>query len=273
MYSLDLDRIRAIAHDRRDEFAQARPFPHVVVDGLLRPEVATALVAEFASTRGDWIFYHHVNERKRGFNDVARMGPVSRRVVGDLNGAPFLEVLGTLTAMPTLLADPALEGGGLGEMEPGGYVNVHADFLSHPREPTWTRQLNLLVFLNEGWSDADGGCLELWDREVRAPVQRIVPALNRCVIFATNSAAFHGVPSVSCAPGRSRKSLALYYFRDEGRALPIRSTHYVPRPNDRPITRVLIHVDRWLLHAYAALKRHTPLTDQWVTPLLRRLWK
>jgi hypothetical protein len=116
--------------------------------------------------------------------------------------------------------------------------------------------LNLLVFLNEGWSDADGGCLELWDREVRAPVQRIVPALNRCVIFATNSAAFHGVPSVSCAPGRSRKSLALYYFRDEDRALPIRSTHYVPRPNDRPITRVLIHVDRWLFLGSPTSQQH-----------------
>ncbi len=271
MLPVDLDRMRAIARNHRDDFAHAVPFPHVVIDDLLDPELAAALAGEFATTTGDWIFYHHVNERKRGFNDVARMGPAARQVVDALNAPAFVEALGALTGMPGLLADPILEGGGLGELDPEGYVNVHADFLSHSRERTWTRRLNLIVFLNEGWSEADGGALELWDADVRAPIRRIVPVFNRCVIFATTRTAFHGVPHVRCAPGRSRKSLALYYFEDEGIPRPVRSTHYVPRPDDSPTTRALIHLDRWLLHGYALLKRYTPFGDRLISRVLRKL--
>jgi Rps23 Pro-64 3,4-dihydroxylase Tpa1-like proline 4-hydroxylase len=271
MESLDLDRVHAIATDRRAEFANAQPFPHAVIEGLLRPSVAAALAAEFTTSRGDWIFYHHVNERKRGYNDVARMGPVSRRVVADLNDPAFLAVLGELSGLANLQADATLEGGGLSDMEPGGYVNVHSDFLSHSRERTWTRRLNLIVFLNDGWSESDGGHLELWDRDVRTPVRRILPTFNRCVVFATGAESFHAVPPIRCEHGRSRKSLALYYFEDEGRPRPIRSTHYVPRPADGIATRAFIRADGWLLRAYAILKRHTPFTDRMASRLLRRL--
>jgi Rps23 Pro-64 3,4-dihydroxylase Tpa1-like proline 4-hydroxylase len=271
MRALDLDRFRAIARERRDAFVRAEPFPHLVLDDLLDPKVARAIVDEFATTAGDWIFYHHVNERKRGFNDVTRMGPTTRAVVAELNTPAFLAALAELTGMPSLLPDPALEGGGLSAIEPDGYVNVHADFLSHSREPTWTRRLNLIVFLNDGWSTDDGGELELWDAEVRAPVVRIVPTFNRCVVFATTPTAFHGVPRVRCAPGGSRKSLALYYFTDERQRVPVRSTRYVPRPGDPALTRALIHVDRALLHVYALLKRYTPFGDRLVSRLLRRL--
>jgi hypothetical protein len=270
MASFDLAHLGTIAQDRRHQFADARPFPHLVIESFLRPDVARALAAEFPAREDGWTFYHHVNERKRGFNDLARLGPVARAVVAELNGPAFLAALGTLTGMPALVADPVLEGGGLAEVGPGGWVNVHADFLSHSRERTWTRRLNLIVFLNENWGDADGGALELWDREVRAPVVRILPTFNRAVVFATTSESFHGVPTVRCGPDRSRKSLALYYFEDEGTPRPVCSTRYVPRPDDGPVTRALIHLDRLALHGYARLKRRFPFADRLASRLLRR---
>ena len=271
MYSLDLDRLRGIARERHRDFTQAHPFPHVVIDDLLRPEVARAFVDEFGGTSGEWIFYHHVNERKRGFNDVSRMGPVSQKVVADLNSPEFLEVMTTLTGLPGLLADPALEGGGLSDIVPGGYVNVHTDFLSHPDERTWNRRLNLLIYLNEPWSEADGGHLELWDVDVTTPVQRIVPTFNRCVLFDTNATSFHAVATVSCPEGRTRQSIGLYYFQDEGHTRPIASTNYVPRPQDKLTKRALIRADRWMIHAYSALKRYTPFGDRLMSRILKRL--
>ena len=56
MQSLDLERVRQIARARRQEFAGARPFPHLVIDDLLYPDVAAALTVEFASAVGEWIF-------------------------------------------------------------------------------------------------------------------------------------------------------------------------------------------------------------------------
>lgn len=268
---LDLDRLRALVRDRRDAYASALPYPHLVLDDFLATETAAAIVRELATTEGGWIFYHHVNERKRGFNDVSRMGATTRAVVATLTSPVVVAMLGELTAEPGLRADPTLEGGGLSEVEPGGYVNVHADFLSHSRERTWTRRLNLILFLNEGWTEADGGALELWDADVRTPVRRIVPAFNRCVVFATTPTSFHGVPEVRCAPGRSRKSLALYYFVDEGTPRPIRSTHYVPRPTDGLATRALIRLDRLALRAYALLKRYTPFGDRLASRILEKL--
>lgn len=271
MRPLDIDRLRAIARDEREAFASAAPFPHLVVDDFLPADTAGALVRELAATRGDWIFYHHVNERKRGFNDLARMGPATRAVIDALQAPAAVTALGALAGEPALRADPSLEGGGLAEMEPGGYVNVHADFLSHPHEPSWTRRLNLVLFLNDGWTEDDGGMLELWDADVRGAIRRIVPAFNRCAIFATSATSFHAVPAVRCAPGRSRKSLALYYFVDEGTPRPVRSTRYVPRPGDPLGKRVLIHLDRLALRAYALVKRHTPFGDRLVSRLLEKL--
>ena len=73
------------------------------------------------------------------------------------------------------------------------------------------------------------------------------------------------------ATSRSRKSLALYYFRDAGRPLPLRPTRYVPRPDDGPLRRVLIHADRLALRGYSLLKRYTPLGDAIVSRILRKL--
>jgi Rps23 Pro-64 3,4-dihydroxylase Tpa1-like proline 4-hydroxylase len=272
MSTLDLQRFQALAASGRERFAAAAPFPHLVVDDFLSPAVAEAMVEEFEVLPDRWTHYHHVNEEKQGFNDLARMGPVSRAVIADLNAAEFLRALEVLTGISGLIADPALDGGGLQETKPGGFLNVHTDFLSHTKHRHWSRQLNLLLFFNQDWEESYRGWLELWDAEVKTAVQRIAPVFNRCVIFRTSEVSFHGVPAgVACPAGRSRKSLAIYYFRDEGRPCDLRPTRYVPLPGDSRLKRTLIHLDRWALHAYSAVKRYSPLSDAVVSRILKRL--
>ena len=67
------------------------------------------------------------------------------------------------------------------------------------------RRLNLIVFLNDDWDESYGGWLQLSDAvpdeastacpwrpgESRA---RVLPALNRAVIFDTTCPSFHGLP-------------------------------------------------------------------------------
>ena len=79
-----------------------------------------------------------------------------------------------------------LDGGGLHETLPGGFLNVHTDFLSHTLERSWRRELNLLLFLNEDWKPDYDGALELWDEAVSQCVRRIEPTFNRCVIFRSD---------------------------------------------------------------------------------------
>lgn len=272
MSPLDLGRLAALVEREREAFARATPFPHLVADDLFDPAALRAVCAEFADVGEGWTYWHHVNERKRGLSDRARLGEATRAVLAALESPECIALLERLTGVPGLRADPHLDGGGLHETLPGGYLNVHTDFLSHTLERTWRRELNLLLFLNEGWAPAHGGWLEFWDAAVSRCERRIEPRFNRCVVFRTSAASFHGVPiPVACPEGQSRKSIALYYFHDTGRALRLRPTHYLPRPDDGRLRRVLIHADRMALRAYSFLKRYTPLGDAVVSKLLRRL--
>ena len=85
---------------------------------------------------------------------------------------------------------------------------------------------DLLVYLNENWSEEWGGDLELWDRTGKHCVQRIAPLFNRAVIFDTSNFSYHGHPRpLQCPEERSRKSLALYYYTVEAPAEDDRTPH------------------------------------------------
>ena len=272
MKVLDLAAFARLVDAERERFATAIPFPHLVFDDLFDPAALRAVAAEFDAAGDGWIYWHHVNERKRGLSDRTRMGEAARAVIAALEAPEFLALVERLTGVGDLLADPHLDGGGLHETLPGGFLNVHTDYLSHALERSWRRELNLLLFLNEGWEPAHDGCLELWDASVAQCERRIEPRFNRCVLFRTSETSFDGVPSpVACPPGQSRKSLALYYFRDEGHTLRLKPTHYVPRPADGVVRSALIRADRLALRAYSLLKRYTPLGDRLVSKLLRKM--
>lgn len=99
-------------------------------------------------------------------------------------------------------------GGGLHEIGPGGRLGIHTDFDGHPTG--LTRCANLLVYLNEDWRDEWGGQLELHGKEV----VKIPPRAGTAVLFVTNGESWHGHPDpLMCPPHRSRRSLALYYYR------------------------------------------------------------
>ena len=61
MQSLDLDRLNETVRLQRERFAAAAPFPHIVLDGLLYPDVADAVVREFDAARDGWQFFQHFN--------------------------------------------------------------------------------------------------------------------------------------------------------------------------------------------------------------------
>jgi len=271
MQSLDLDRLNQTVLAQRERFATAAPFPHVVLDDLLYPEVADAVAHEFDAARQGWQFFQHFNEKKIALNDPSRMGPSSRAVIADLQSDAFVRALDRLVGVDGLLADPELDGGGLQQTLPGGFLNVHTDFLAHTTRKTWSRQVNLLLFLNRNWEESHRGWLELWDAGVTRCVRRIEPLFNLCVVFRTTATSFHGVPAgVACPEGQSRKSIALYYFREEGQTCPLRPTHYVPLPGDSTLRRALIRADQWLVAGYSFVKRHSPLSDAMASKILKR---
>ena len=273
MRILDLDRLSHEADAQADSFTSAVPYPHIVIDDFLSEEACDALLEEFEmpSEAGGWGHYVHYNERKLGATQLDRMGPQTQATVAALSTQEFLDWLEKITGIDSLIPDPDLDGGGLHKIERGGFLNVHVDFLAHTTHRNWSRQLNLLLYLNRDWEESYGGALELWDTNMERKVQEVAPLFNRCVIFHTAPGSYHGHPTpLSCPADRSRKSLALYYFRDEGTPQRLRPTHYRARPDDPFWKHGLVAADRLVLRVYAVLKRYAGLGDSTIHRILKR---
>ncbi len=207
------DRLQELLRVAPAAFQAAQPFPHVIFDGLLKDEVAAALEAQFPKVDHRlWKHHLHLHAHKFACNRLEVMPPLFQAVLGELNDKPVLGYLERLTGIPDLLRDDELEGGGMHQIIPGGFLKIHADFNTHPTTG-YHRRLNLLLYLNREWDEAWDGNLELWAHDVSRCVKSVAPVLNRCVIFATTDFAYHGHPRpLTCPPAQSRKSLALYYY-------------------------------------------------------------
>lgn len=267
--------IEALEHDLPDlaaRYAEASPFPHIVLDDVLQRDVLERVLADVEAVAGrDWTNYLHLNERKFANNAASTWGPDLRAVLEALSSDRFVHFLEELTGFTGLLPDPSLDGGGLHRSVAGGFLNVHADFTAHHSKSHWRRRVNLLLYLNPGWDPAWGGELELWARDMSRCVTAVAPVANRLLIFTTDEHAFHGHPTpLAAPPGTARQSLALYYFTDEEHPVAARATNYRARPEDGA-RRALIWLDKLALRAYDVAKRRLRLSDGAASRMLGRL--
>ena len=180
------------------------PFPHLVVDEWWDEELLRAVLDEFPDPEAQgWRRYVGAHERKLE-------GP--QALWGYRTFEMFEAIQSAIPDLEKAFEIPGLRmetiGGGYHCIEPGGYLNVHADFNVSPKTG-WFRRLNLLVYLNVDWEDP-GGHLQLWDdREVAAD---IAPEFNRTVVFETSDHSWHGHP---IAASRWRRSVAAYFFTQD----------------------------------------------------------
>ena len=243
-----------------ERYQTAQPFPHIVLDDFLPPDVLRGVLAEFPSNESKRFFDRDQERFKFQFAPQDIESGHIRNLFAELNSQAFLGFLEEMTGMEGLLPDPHFEGGGLHETKRGGHLGVHADFNVHGRLKV-ERRLNLLVYLNEDWSDDYGGKLELWKQDMSKCEVTVAPVFGRAVIFTTALDSFHGHPDpLTCPPERTRRSIATYYYRspEEGlAALPRRTTNFRQRPGTTDRTD-------WQVKRFH-------LVNDWVPPKLQRL--
>jgi len=256
--ALDADECRAYGRSLADRYRNAAPFPHIVIDDFIEPDVLRGVIADFPSSENKQFFDRDQERLKFQYQPHESKSGLVRNLFAELNSQAFLGFLEELTGFDGLLSDPYFEGGGLHETKRGGHLGVHADFNVHERLHV-ERKLNLLIYLNEDWEDEYGGQLELWDREMKRCVVKVKPVFGRAVIFNTALDSFHGHPDpLKCPPERSRRSIATYYYQapEEGvAALPKRTTNFRARPRSEDSSD-------W------QIRRHHFVND-WVPPRLQ----
>jgi len=207
-------RLRCDAAALREQYAIAEPFPHIVVDGLFDEGDLDSILAGFPSREEmQWVEFDNPLEKKLGFyHERSRLSEIVRDFLNDMNSFEMLTWLEALTGIDGLIPDPYFGGGGLHQIEPGGFLKIHADFNVHPKLKL-DRRLNMLVYLNKEWRDEWGGHLELWDADGTTCRKRISPLFNRTVVFSTSDTSYHGHPHpLTCPEGVTRKSVSLYYY-------------------------------------------------------------
>lgn len=221
------------------QFTNASPFPSIVIDELLDERLLKDVAHSFPSSQGKYFFNRDQERLKYQYQPSESESPLVRNLLAELNGRAFIGFLEEMTGIKGLISDPYFSGGGLHEIKRGGHLGVHADFNVHP-DMKVQRRLNLLIYLNEDWSEEYGGKLELWDRKMNACEVKIAPVLGRAVVFATDLDSFHGHPDpITCPEDRSRRSIATYYYTALTGGLdsvPDRTTNFRVRPgsNDQP---------------------------------------
>lgn len=240
------DLLAALAPEARDtarlhqEWIAATPCPHVALGRLLDEPLARALAAEFPPTQADVLAGHRERGGRGGkskIQQIAGLGPAFRRLDELLGAPPFLGWLEQVTGIRGLKFDPDYYGGGTHESLHGEGLLPHIDFNVYPGR-RWYRRLNLLLYLNDEWSDDWGGLLDLHEKPrdpVHDRVRRHSIGFNHAVLLATTSRSWHGFQRIELPEGKrhlSRKSVAVYYY-----------TEYVPT-DDTAYNRSTVYVDR-----------------------------
>lgn len=206
---LNIAELERNASELRRQFHAAQPFPHLVVDDLLRLDPSAANAFPDSS----WPLWNEVDDgyirNKRFCFEIDRIPEPYKGLIRELNEPPFLRVLEQITGIKQLLPDPYLYGGGIHLSGPGGILMPHTDFHFY-RFLNLYRRINVIVYLNEGWTAQDGGCLSFYDQEGLA-VDTAVPGWGRAVIFRTDDQSVHGYTD-PIADGRWRRSVALFYY-------------------------------------------------------------
>lgn len=257
--TLPFDKLLAVAQAQGASYGAADPFPHIVIDDFVPPEILEGVLQEFPGPDAiDWKRFADGTGRKLATRDEAQMGQRTISLIHQLNSSRFLRVLETMTGITGLIPDPYLEGGGLHQIERGGYLKVHADFNRYEKLAL-DRRLNLLIYLNKDWREEYGGHLELWTRDMAKCARKVLPIFNRCVVFSTTDSSYHGHPEpLTCPERSSRKSIALYYYTNGRPATEVSGAHstlYKLRPGEKIYSPVASA--KTFLHGVFNRKRET----------------
>ena len=199
-------------------YTESVPFPYIVIDQFLEEESLQKIVKEISSLDSNNAYYKATNRPNAlEYNKFAfkeNFPPTIDALFKELVSDSFVSSIEKLTGIqPIIRNDLTLAGAGVHRIHDKGYLAVHTDFNTyrHAAYGKLDRRINILIYLNPEWEESYKG--HLWLCNEKEPIKKVLPILNRCVIFNTTSKSFHGHPERLCLPdGICRESIACYYY-------------------------------------------------------------
>lgn len=192
---------------------QIHPFPHVVIDDFVTPELCRAACAEWpAPNWPHWLKYEGERGEKYVTHDSLRLTPACHEIISRLASLPVEALIGVKSSFPDL----SLYGAGMSMIRTGGELPLHLDS-DHHTNTGWERVASAVLYL----SSCEGGALQLWSESGERIEASIAPRPGRLVMFECSDISWHSVAPVDCG---SRLSLSMFFWRQ-----PTRAIHRRPR--------------------------------------------
>jgi hypothetical protein len=180
----------------RVEYHRARPWPHLVIDDVVSPDVAADAVVE--AQRVPPRAMHDQRSRRQqklSSTDPHELGSVTSAILRELSDPAMIDFVAAVTGIEHLTNDPTFCRAGLFVTPPGGWQRVHEDFRVHPETHLWNRVI-MLLYCSE-WTHRWGGELELWPPDMSEVGKRIEPRPGRLVLFETTRSHRHGIRAMA----------------------------------------------------------------------------
>lgn len=252
LVQLILDRLDADSAAIAQEFASADGVArHAAIDDLLPDEIARK-IAEVFPANEQMRLLDSFRERKFTSKSLDRFDPLIADITFALQDPKVIEKVAEITKIKDAVGDPHLYAGGISSMAKGHFLNPHIDN-SHDGEQKNYRVLNLLYYITPDWKPENGGNLELWDKNVKVPVE--IPSLfNRLVLMATGDKTWHSVNEVRVEG--SRHCISNYYFspHSPNGYETTHVTYFMARPEQK-FRRVVTKIDSDLRTMLRRVKR------------------
>jgi Rps23 Pro-64 3,4-dihydroxylase Tpa1-like proline 4-hydroxylase len=203
---INFEQLEAKKEQLRNDFLNAKPFPHIAIDHFCDEEEINQLLAEIPEVQtraADYAFSKNKYEKSK----IKGISPRFEAFYNDITSQRFQDLIKYITNEDVFI-DADLYGGGIHQGREGSFLDMHADFNYHPLKPTWFRNLNLLLYLNKDWKPEYGGNLKLEDSRTRVKTEVEVP-FNRLAIMHCRGYTLHGYDPISFPVGTANLLLCM----------------------------------------------------------------
>jgi hypothetical protein len=130
----------------RNDFLNALPFEHIIIDDFLNETYANQLYDSFPENFDSWYKYENPIEVKYTYDNIEELEEHMNKYFYYLSSNKMIEIFRKLTNIKDITFDEYLHGAGLHCHPRYGSLNIHLDYEKHPTTNK-ERRLNVILFL------------------------------------------------------------------------------------------------------------------------------
>ena len=196
------------------ESISSYPFDHLLVENLFEPDIANILLKDSIEIEKAIPTKQFNTEfgQKREYRTFNESSGSIFSFLQALYSEQFLQTLKLKFQIPpelNLFPDWTFDGGGYVVSPNQSFLSYHADF-NFSSQVNMYRVLNILFYMNDEYTESQGGELHLLDSVSKTVEKRVSPKLNTLLAFKTDDVSLHGVSRNSL--GFNRRSFNIYYY-------------------------------------------------------------